>query len=80
MSAIEYLDRPPTGWFVLSVMRAKRRGWDWTALMIDVDPDDADYQSSVGRKIKQCWVRIAGKHKSHESAFRALDDMMASRH
>jgi hypothetical protein len=37
---IEYLDRPPPGWFVLSVMRTKGRGWDWCALMIDVHPAD----------------------------------------
>jgi hypothetical protein len=40
MTAIEYLDRPPTGWFALSVMRTEKRNWDWAALMIDVDPDD----------------------------------------
>ena len=37
---LEYLDRPAPGWFVLDVMRAKSRKWDWVALMIDVNPDD----------------------------------------
>jgi hypothetical protein len=34
MTEIEYLDRPPAGWFVLE----KVRGRNWVALMIDVDP------------------------------------------
>ena len=33
MSAIEYLDRPPPGWFLLDVMRKEARGRDWAALM-----------------------------------------------
>jgi hypothetical protein len=37
---IEYVDRVPADWFVLDVMRSKSRGWDWVALMVDVDPDD----------------------------------------
>jgi hypothetical protein len=43
MRAIEYLDRPPVGWFVLDVMRQgddPPRKRDWVALMVDVDPDD----------------------------------------
>jgi hypothetical protein len=34
------IDRPPPGWFVLSIMRTEWRKWDWVALMVDVDPDD----------------------------------------
>jgi hypothetical protein len=42
MTAIEYLDRPPVGWFALDVMKAgSGRQWDWCALMIDVHPDEA---------------------------------------
>lgn len=37
---IEELDRPPTGWFALDVMRKHSRKWDWVALMVDVHPDD----------------------------------------
>jgi hypothetical protein len=40
MTAIEYLDRVPAGWFVLDVMRKETRKWDWVALVIDVNPDD----------------------------------------
>jgi hypothetical protein len=40
MIIIEFLDRPPTGWFVLDVMRREARKRDWVALMIDVDRDD----------------------------------------
>jgi hypothetical protein len=58
----------------------RQRGWDWVALMIDVDPDDAEYHWSAGRKIAGCWVRFSGKHKSGKSAERALEDMMATHH
>jgi hypothetical protein len=34
-TAIEYLDRPPTGWFLLDVVREEARKWDWIALMIE---------------------------------------------
>ena len=37
---IEYIDRPPAGWFALDVMRKEARKWDWVALMVDVHPDD----------------------------------------
>jgi hypothetical protein len=40
MTTIEYLDRPPAGWFALDVMRKEARKWDWVVLMVDVDPDD----------------------------------------
>ena len=41
----EYLDRPPTGWFALDVMRKEWRKWDWVALMINIhSPLDIDYR------------------------------------
>jgi hypothetical protein len=40
MTAIEYVERPPAGWFALDVMRTRSRKWDWVALMVDIDPDD----------------------------------------
>ena len=40
MTAIEYLDRPVPGWFVLDVVRKETRKWNWVALMVDVHPDD----------------------------------------
>jgi hypothetical protein len=49
MTEIEYLDRPPAGWFVLEIMKV--RGRNWVALMIDVDPKQS------------CWIRIAGKQR-----------------
>jgi hypothetical protein len=40
MTEIEYLDRPPVGWFALGLMKAgSLRKWDWCALMIDVHPE-----------------------------------------
>jgi len=74
---IEYLDRPAPGWFVLSVMRAKSRGWDWVALMVDFDPDE---YCPGGRTVQQWWLRIPGKHRNGDSADRALKAMMLVRH
>jgi hypothetical protein len=38
--SLETLDRAPPGWFVVTLTRAKSRGWDWVALMVNVDPDE----------------------------------------
>jgi hypothetical protein len=75
MSAIEYLDRPPTGWFVLDVIRREARKRDWVALMVDVDPDE----------LKHClcetaWVRVPGKHCNRDAAWDAFQDLVATRH
>jgi hypothetical protein len=40
MKTIEYLDRPPDGWFALDVMRKEGPKWDWAVLMVDIHPDD----------------------------------------
>ena len=95
MTAIEYLDRPPTGWFVLDVIRREARKRDWVALMIDVDPDDLkncvcefpalfyvnpkDYRPGP-RRTCQCWVRIPGKHRNRDAAWDAFQDLVATRH
>jgi hypothetical protein len=74
---IAQLDRPPPGWFVLAVMRKGGRGWDWVALMVDIDPDCLP-RHLAGRR--ECWVTIPGKHKSWEAACKAFRDMVAMRH
>jgi hypothetical protein len=74
----EYLDRAPSGWFVLEVMRKEWRKWDWVALMIDVPPDDY-----IARRVvtaSSAWVRIPGKHRNQDAAWAALEDMIATRH
>src|ERR1700733_6226025 len=38
--SLETLDRAPPGWFVVTLTRAKSRGWYWVALMVNVDPDE----------------------------------------
>jgi hypothetical protein len=93
----KFLDQAPAGWFVLDVVRrdGNPRGRDWTALMIDVDPDELknyicefpalfyvhpDQYRPGFRTAHQCWVDIAGKHRSRTAAWNALEDMMASRH
>jgi hypothetical protein len=96
MTAIEYLDRPPAGWFVLDVMpRVDGRSRDWSALMVDVDPDDLkncacdfpalfyvdpkQYQPGQ-RRAQQRWVNIPGKHKNRDAAYDALENMITTRH
>jgi hypothetical protein len=78
---IPRLDRPPRGWYVrIVVPRDDTEGCqDWTALMFDVDPNSDNYRKD-GRAVRECWVRIAGKHKSHAAACEALEAMMATRH
>jgi hypothetical protein len=79
MKAIEYLDRPPAGWFVLAVMQKEERGRDWVALMVDFDPDDPN---CMGRPpaAHNAWVRIPGKHRERDRAWDVLEQMMATRH
>jgi hypothetical protein len=95
MTTIKYLDRPPAGWFALDVMRKEARKWDWVVLMIDVDPDDLkgyvcdfpalfyvhpkDYRPGE-RKAQQRWVRVPGKHRNHDAAWDAVEEMIATRH
>ena len=95
MTAIEFLDRPPTGWFVLDVMRWESRKRNWVALMIDVHPDELknctckfpalfyvdprDYRPGQ-RTAREAWVRIPGKHRSRDAAWDALQDLVATRH
>jgi hypothetical protein len=93
---IEHLEQPPAGWFVLDVMRSDQnpRGQNWSALMINVDPDELksctcdfparlyvhpDHYRPGSRTAHQRWVRIAGKHRSRTAAWNALQDMMATR-
>lgn len=87
---VQYLDRPPAGWFVLDVKRLAPRAWDWVALLMDVDPDDMqnsfcefparlyvqpkDYSPGT-RVARQCWVLVAGKHRSRNAALKALKAM-----
>ena len=89
----ETVNRPRAGWFTLAVMRNGSRGWDWSALMIDVEPDDLkncacdfpalfyvdpnDYHPGE-REAHQCYVAIPGKHRSRDAAWAALDAMIAA--
>jgi hypothetical protein len=50
---------------------------NWVAFMIDVDPDEIER----GRTAHEtAWVRIPGKHRNRDSAWAALEDMLATRH
>jgi hypothetical protein len=88
------LDRPPSGWFVLDVMRREARKWDWCALMVDVSPDDlksgtVEFPALLyvhpkkyrpgHRTARQCWVRIPGKHRTEDAAWEAFEKI-ATRH
>jgi hypothetical protein len=95
MTTIEYLDQPPSGWFVLDVMRREERSREWTALMADVHPDDLknctcdfpalffvdpkDYRPG-DRKVNQGWFHIPGKHRGRDAAWDALEQAMATQH
>jgi hypothetical protein len=73
---LEYLDRPTPGWKAIDVFPAKSRGWDWVALMIDVDPKALqDHYRPGGRVPQQRWMRIRGKHRKRDRAYRALEEM-----
>jgi hypothetical protein len=94
MKAIEYLDRPPIGWFVLDVMKASEgRKWDWVGLMIDVHPDELkhcrckmawlyvhpdDYKPDGNRTAQEACVRVPGKHRNKEAAWNALHDIISA--
>lgn len=92
---IEYLDRPPAGWFALAVMRASGPKGSWVALMTDVELRDlkncvCDFPALFyvdpneycpGERIaRQCWVRISGKHRNREAARDALQALVSTRH
>jgi hypothetical protein len=77
-SAIEYLDRPPPGWFVLDVMKRQSWKWDWCALLIDVDPDTDKFKHCYN--CKTAWLRIPGKHRNRDAAWDALEALLATRH
>ena len=51
--------------------------------MIDVDPDglkncSCDFPALFF--VRQCWIQMAGKHRSRDAAYDALKDMLATRH
>ena len=73
MTAIEYLDRPASGWFVLAVMRRVKRKWDWVAPMVDVDPDDATNPFRHVRRERG--LLIPGKHRNLDAAWEAFENM-----
>jgi hypothetical protein len=76
----EYLDCVPPGWFALGVMREKERGWNWVALLVDVDPID----------LKNCQCDFPALLYVHPKDYRpgirkdlaraALEQAMAIRH
>jgi hypothetical protein len=89
MTTIEYLDRPPAGWFVLDVMPEHERDVmpcqrkrDWVALMIDADPDELKRNPCpwAYRRAREAWLRIPGKHRTRDAAWGRLQDMLATRH
>src|SRR5258705_11885298 len=96
MTAIETLDRPPSGWFALDVMRkGNGRKWDWVALMIDVHPDELkdclcktaflyvhpnEDRPDGSRTAREAWVHVPGKHRNKHAARDPLETMIATRH
>ena len=83
------------GWHALDVMRKQSRSRDWVALMIDVHPDELkhclckiaflyvhpnEYRPDGRRTAREQWVPIPGKHRDHEAAWEALEQMLETRH
>jgi hypothetical protein len=75
MTAVEYLDRVPAGWFVLDVMRKEARSISWVALLLDVEPDDF----KAGASGQSRWLEL-GKHKSRDDAWHYAKEVLATRH
>jgi hypothetical protein len=66
------------------------RKWDWVGLMVDVDPNELkyclcdfpaaffinpyDWHPAEGRKARQCYVPVPGKHRNQDAAWDALHD------
>jgi hypothetical protein len=76
---VEFLDRVPTGWFVMDVMREHaRRKQDWAALVIDVDPEQ--FEKYAICDAHHGWFRIPGNHGRREAAWGALEELMTTRH
>ena len=44
--------------------------------MVDYDPDDPNVRPC---DLKECWFRIPGKHKDRDTAWGALEDLIATR-
>jgi hypothetical protein len=81
MTAIEYLDRPPPGWFVLDVMRKESGKSDWVALIINVHPDELKHSlCKTAFLYREAWVRVPGEHRNADAAWDALEGFVATRH
>ena len=93
-SKLPMLEQPPAGWFVLDVMKANARKWDWCALVVDTHPDQLkhclckiaflyvhqnEYRPDENRRAQEAWLSIPGKHRSKEAAYDALEKMLAKR-
>jgi hypothetical protein len=92
---IPRLDRPPIGWSPLDVMQTGGSKVEWVALMVDVDPeelgecvckiaflyvDPEDYHPDGSRTAQEAWVRVPGKHRTKNAAWKALLDTLETRH
>jgi hypothetical protein len=64
-------------WHILDVMRKSGRGFQWTALLIDVDPDD--FVSGRCDAGCSCFLDL-GWHKSCDNAWDVAEQMIATRH
>ena len=75
-SCYEKVDRVPSGWFLLEIMRIDPQGWSWVALMSSRDPH-RPVAAHIARRY--VYVRIPGKHRSRDAARDALRDMVTTR-
>jgi hypothetical protein len=80
MTATEYLDRPPSGWFVLDVMKRRLRGHDRVALMANVHPEDIRRGAFDRVAYKEGWLKIPGEYRNRDAAWDEMDNLIATRH
>jgi len=74
---IQYLDRPPPGWFVLAVNSSAEGSRNWTALLVDVHPNADRFRRWPPR---EAWFRVPGEHNNRNAAWEALEDVMTTWH
>jgi hypothetical protein len=69
----------PRRWFILEVMPTKEEGDDWTALLIDIDPDAFCAGQTWHIKNQSCYLHL-GVHMDRDEAWDHCEGLLATRH
>jgi hypothetical protein len=79
----EYVDKPPAGWFALTVCPQGEQGApseQWVGLITNTHPDQAQHDYRAGRVRRDAWLRVPGEYPDQDAAWEALLDLMETRH